>query len=273
MKMSLALLMASILMGSVALAQTPKLDEIDGAPRSYIIGPQDHLSITVFDEPSLTGKYRVENDGYFTFPLLNRVPARGKTIGELQSHLTTLLANGYLRSPQVRIEIDQYKSQRVIVTGQVRTPGEVPMTGATMTLLTALAVAGSPTADASDEVILVHPPAPGEAEGETIRINRRDLELGRAGMDIVLRDGDIINVPKAQTFFITGEVRTPGTYVLASEMTVEQAIALAGGLAERGSDRGISVTRTVNGRSVDVAVKLQDRVQPNDTIKIRPRFF
>ncbi len=69
----------------------------------------------------------------------------------------------------------------------------------------------------------------------------------------MLQDGDIINVPKAQTFFITGQVRNAGTFVLEPGMTVQQAIALAGGLTDRGSDRRITVTRIVNGKYTDVS--------------------
>jgi polysaccharide export outer membrane protein len=240
---------------------------------SYVIGPQDQLSITVFDEPGLTGTYRVENDGFFTFPLLNRVRAGGRSLAELQTALTAMLENGFLRNPQVRVEIDAYKSQSVIVTGQVRTPGELTMTSASMTLLQALAQAGSPTADASNEVIVQRRAEANQSVGETIRVNRRELELGRAGHDLVLRDGDIIHVPKAETFFVDGHVRNPGAYVFDPGITVQQAIALAGGLSERGSDRGIVVNRVVNGKAQDVSVRLGDRVQPNDTIKIRARFF
>jgi polysaccharide biosynthesis/export protein len=255
-------------------AQPPVTDVASAAPQdNYVIGAQDQLSITVFEEPELTGKYRVENDGFFTFPLLDRVQAAGRTLKELQSSLTSLLSNGYLRNPQVRVEIDQYKSQRVFVSGAVRTPGPITMSGSTMTLLEALALAGSPTPDASNEVIVVHPPQPGQAEGEPIRVNRRDLELGRAGADVTLRDGTIINVPTAQRFYVDGQVRNPGYYVLDPGMTVQQAIVLAGGLNERGSDRGITATRVVSGKTTEVALRLEDKVLPNDVIRIRSRFF
>jgi len=258
-----------------APVESPAQPQAGGAasPDSYVIGPQDMLSITVFNESDLTGRFRVENDGLFTYPLLGRVAAAGRTLGDLQETLIKLLANGFLRNPQVRVEIDAYKSQSVIVTGQVRAPGEITMTGASMTLLQALAQAGSPTADASNEVIVQRRPASGEAEGERITVNRRDLELGRAGHDVLLQDGDVIHVPKAQTFFVDGHVRNPGSYVLDPGMTVQQAIALAGGLSDRGSDRGVVANRVVNGKPADVSVQLEDLVQPGDTIKIRARFF
>jgi polysaccharide export outer membrane protein len=270
-----------------SIAQPPAAAAPDeGAPpqaAGYVIGPQDVLQITVFDEPDLTNKYRVDADGYITFPLISRVPASGMTIGEFQNLLRKQLAAGYLKNPQVRVDVDQYKSQNVYVIGEVRNPGRITMTGTTMTLLEALALAGSPTSSASGEVIVVHPARPSSAgaapppdadkNGETIHINRKDLELGRAGRDVVLRDGDIINVPVAQRFYISGYVRNPGYYVLDPGMTVQQAIAVAGGLTDRGSDRRIKATRTIKNVTLDLDVNLEDKVQPNDTIKVPARFF
>jgi polysaccharide export outer membrane protein len=253
------------------------------AGANYVIGAQDQISITVVDENDLTGKFRVDGDGMFTYPYLGRVAAAGLTLTELQARLTTKLQAGYVRNPQVRVEMDVYKSQSVYVIGKVRTPGKIQMTGTQMTLLEALAMAGSPTADASNEIIVVHPKkplAPGAVptpdatnDGEEIRVNRRDLELGRTGQDVILRDGDIINIPEAQRFYITGQVRNPGFYVLDPGMTVEQALALAGGLSERGSTRGLAATRMVNGKRTDVSLKLEDKVQPNDTITVKQRLF
>jgi polysaccharide biosynthesis/export protein len=250
---------------------------------NYVIGPQDQISITVVDEADLTNKFRVDGDGMFSYPYLGRVSAAGLTLNELQIQLTKQLQNGYLKNPQVRVEMDIYKSQSVYVIGKVRTPGKVQMTGTQMTLLEALALAGSPSADAANEVILVHPKKPNTsamptapdatAGNEEIRVNRRDLELGRVGQDVVLRDGDIINVPEAQRFYIQGQVRNPGNYVLEPGMTIEQAIALAGGLTERGSTRGLSSTRLINGKRTEMSLKLDDKVQANDTIQVKQRLF
>jgi polysaccharide export outer membrane protein len=240
------------------------------APAQYTIGAQDLLKITVFDEPDLTNSYRVDGDGFITFPYINRVAAGGLKLGELQDRIRTLLAAGFIRNPQVRVEIGEFKSQSVLVSGEVRQPGKITMTGS-MTLLEALAAAGSATSSASSELTVAHPKR-GAEDSDVVRINWKDLQLGK-GTDVGLQDGDIINVPKAQTFFITGQVRNGGSYVLEPGTTVQQAIAMAGGLSERGSDRGITVTRLVNGKSTDVRVSLEDRVQPNDTIMIRNRFF
>jgi polysaccharide export outer membrane protein len=105
-----------------------------------------------------------------------------------------------------------------------------------------------------------------------MRVNWRDLQTGRAN-DVPLQDGDVIFIPKAQTFYIQGYVRNTGSYVLESGMTVEQAIALAGGLTERGTYRGIKATRMVDGKSVEVSLNLPDKVQPGDVITIKQRLF
>ena len=129
-------------------------------------------------------------------------------------------------------------------------------------------------------MIVVHPTHPNaaaqpatEAEGTRTTVNRKDLELGKAGQDVVLQDGDIINVPSAQHFYITGMVRNPGTFVLDPGISVQQAIALAGGLNDRGSDRRIKVSRLVNGKLTEIGVDLEDKVQAGDTIMISGRFF
>ena len=258
-------------------AQPPKADsgKTDQNTR-YTLGPQDQLKISVFDEPDLTNIYRVDSDGFITFPMINRVAASGLTPAELQERIRAMLAAGYINRPQVRVEVEGYKSQSVIVGGEVRSPGKIPMTG-TMTLIEALAAAGSPTSAASSEVTVSRPrkgPAAGDNDVEIIRVNLKDVQLGRAGRDIQLQDGDIVNVPKAQTFYIMGAIRNPGSLVFEPGMTVQQAIALAGGLTDRGSDRRIKADRIMpDGKVSEVSLRLEDKVQPNDTVKIATKIF
>jgi len=245
----------------------------DAAASRYLIGPQDLLKITVLDEPDLTNNYRVDSDGFITFPYIGRVLAGGLNPGDLQDRIKNMLSPAYIKNPQVRVEIDQYKSQSVMVSGEVRQPGKIPMTGA-MTVLEALAAAGSPTPAASSELTIARPRKAGsdQQDAEIVRINWKDLQLGK-GTDLVLQDGDLLNIAKAQTFFITGQVRNSSSYVLEPGTTVEQAIAMAGGLSERGSDRRISASRTVRGRRVTVSLSLADLVQPGDTITVQQRIF
>jgi polysaccharide export outer membrane protein len=68
-------------------------------------------------------------------------------------------------------------------------------------------------------------------------------------------------------------VRNPGYYILEPGMTVQQALVLAGGLSDRGSDRGLTATRVVKGKPTEVPLRLEDKVQANDVIRVRTRFF
>jgi polysaccharide export outer membrane protein len=261
-----------------ATDQPPPAPAAIAPQANYQIGPQDELKITVYDADGLTGVYRVGDDGFISFPLLGRISVGGTTLAATQERVRTMLMNGYIRDPQVRVDVQEYKSQSIFVSGEVRSPAELRMTGG-MTLLKALAQAGSPLSSASSELTIARqrkpgatlPPA-GADSTEVIRVNWRDLQTGRAN-DVNLQDGDVIFVPKAQTFYIQGYVRNTGSYVLEPGMTVEQAVALAGGVNERGTNRGIKATRMVNGKSVEVSLALSDKVQPGDVISIKQRLF
>jgi polysaccharide export outer membrane protein len=239
----------------------------------YVIGPQDNLSIIVTDESDLTGKYRVDTDGTISMPYLSRVPLAGLSLQEAQDKITAMLKAGFLRNPQVRIEVDQFKARSVLMTGEIRIQGKLTLPGTTMSLLEALALAGSATQNASNEVLIMHPPKLGEKAPEPITVNRKDLELGKVGRDITLQDGDIVNIPVAKRFYISGFVKNPGSFVLDTGTTVGQAIILAGGLSDRGSDRRIRIGRVLNGKTVDIPVNMDDKVLPNDEIKVKSRFF
>ena len=123
----------------------------------YVIGAQDVLTIQVFDQADLGGKYAVEADGTFSFPLIGRVKAGGLTLRSFEGELKTRLADGYFKNPQVTVAVEQYRSQRVFVMGEVRAPGPVSLTGG-MTLIEALSRAGSTQPTASGEVAVVRAP-------------------------------------------------------------------------------------------------------------------
>ncbi len=253
----------------------PRTDaSVPGVPtEGYVIGPQDNLSITVLDEPELTSKYRVDSDGTISMPYLKRVPLAGLSLADAQDKITAMLKADFIRNPHVRIEVDQFKARSVLMTGEVRIQGKLTLPGTTMSLLEALALAGSATQNASNEVLIMHSPKPGEKAPDPITVNRKDLELGKVGRDITLQDGDIVNVPVAKRFYISGFVKNPGSFVLDTGTTVGQAIILAGGLSDRGSDRRIRIGRVVNGKNVEISVNMEDKLQPNDEIKVKSRFF
>jgi polysaccharide biosynthesis/export protein len=250
---------ARVLVAALAVAACGSIAAAQSAG-DYVIGPQDVLTIQVFDQADLGGKYSVETDGTFSFPLVGRVKAGGLTLRAFENELKTKLADGYFRNPQVSVAVEQYRSQRVFVMGEVRQPGPVALTGG-MTLIEALARAGSTTAAASGDVAIVRA-ARGATEGpllpdqdaatEVFRTSIRDLEGGALSQNLALRDGDTIFVPRSETVYVFGQVRTPGAYGVQTNATVLQALSLAGGVTEHGATNRIRIVRIEKGRKKEV---------------------
>jgi len=71
----------------------------------------------------MTGDFSVDSEGMMAFPVLGKIKASEMSTKELERKLTTLLADGYLKRPQVSVAVQEYKSQRVFVTGEVLKPG------------------------------------------------------------------------------------------------------------------------------------------------------
>ncbi|HVH25594.1 MAG TPA: polysaccharide biosynthesis/export family protein [Vicinamibacterales bacterium] len=248
----------------------------------YVIGSQDILLIQVFDQADLGGKYTVEADGTFGFPLIGRVKAGGLTLRAFEGELKARLADGYFRNPQVSIAVEQYRSQRVFVMGEVRQPGPVALTGG-MTLIEALARAGSTLSTASGEVAVVRSPQgrpigepvlpDQDAATEVFRATIRELESGALSQNLELKDGDTIFVPRAETVYVFGQVKNPGAYSVQKKTTVLQALSLAGGVNEHGAMNRIQIMRIENGTKKEVKVQLTDLVRPEDTIIVPQRYF
>jgi polysaccharide biosynthesis/export protein len=252
---------------------------------AYVVGPNDVLGIKVLGEADLTGTYAVDSDGTIRFPFLDRVPVGGKTVQEIEFALTKLLGEGFLNRPQVSVVITSYRSRSIYVLGEVRNPAKYNIEGQT-TLLEVIAQAGSFTPNAAQTINILRykdglmgvaagaPVVPGDPRGaEILRISQEDLREGRLAANIILQDGDTIFVPAAEKFYVMGFVKTPGQFVLQPGMTVRQAISVAGGLSERGSDRRIKIIRKVNGKDVELDAQMSDIVRPNDTIRVPQRLI
>ncbi len=150
----------------------------------YLLDSGDRLRITVFEQTGLTNTYQVDKGGYVAFPLVGSVPARGTTIKQLEANIAQELTKGYIRNPDVSVEIDRYRP-----------------------------------------------------------------------------------------FFIMGEVGTSGQYTYVPGMTVQNAVAIAGGFTARAEQANSDVTRHVNGNVMTGRVSIGDPILPGDTIYIRERLF
>ena len=282
-----ALVVAIVLMVGAprpALAQASTANAPASPAASYVVGPQDVLTITSYDQADLSGRFTVETDGTFTFPLIGRFRAGGLTLRQVEEGLKKRLKDeDYFVDPQVSVTVEQYRSQKVSIVGEVRSPGTYPLSG-DMTLVEVLARAGSILPTASGEALVVRggkkaasqrPAGADEDDPNTVRVDLRELEKGVLSQNASLRDGNTIFVPRAESLYVFGQVRNPGAYALQHERktTVLQALSLAGGVTDRGSTTRTHIIRIVNGEKTEINVKLSDLVEPGDTIVVRERLF
>lgn len=251
-------------------------------PTNYVVGPQDILTITSFDQEDLSGKYPVDSDGTFTFPLIGRVKAGGLTLRELEAELKRMLKDGFFKDPQLSVGVETYNSQKIHIVGEVRNPGTYPLAG-DMSLIEAVARAGSTLPSASGEALIVRarvgqetsaPVLPnGDDDTDVTTVDLKELQSGALSQNVALRDGDTIFVPRAESVYVFGQVKNPGAYPIQRGTTVLQALSLAGGVNERGATGRIKIVRIEKGKTVEVRVKLTDVVRPGDTIMVPERFF
>ena len=150
----------------------------------YLLDSGDSLRITVFEQEGLTNSYAVNQAGYISFPLVGAVPARGRTTAQLEAAIAARLRNGYIRDPDVSVEVDRYRP-----------------------------------------------------------------------------------------IFIMGEVGAAGQYSYVPGMTVQQAIAAAGGFSPRAQQADVDITRSVNGKVMTGRVATSDPLLPGDTVYVRERLF
>ncbi len=106
-KFLLGLAFAIIAQVAAAFAQEP------AAGASYIVGPQDVLVITSYDQADLTGKFTIETDGSFTYPLIGRVRTAGLTLRTVEEMLEKqLVAGGFFKDPQIDAKLDDFVEPR-----------------------------------------------------------------------------------------------------------------------------------------------------------------
>ena len=264
-----------LLGGSLATAQS-----VTGPRDDYRVGPMDVLNVSVWKQPTLSGTFSVGSDGVLMFPLIGRVTVSGLSRSEIEASLRGLLADGYLRDPNVTVTVDQYRSRRVFVSGEVRQPGTIALSEP-ITLLEALARVGSVTEHAGSEAIVARPPreanranpATLDTTSEIIRVDIKELQRGVLTHNLLLRDGDTIFVPRAATIHVMGEIKNAGEYPIFAGMTIAEVLSRAGGVTERGSSKRVRVMRAVNGRKNEIKVGFNSLVQPGDIVIIRERIF
>lgn len=150
----------------------------------YQLGAGDRIRVTVFEQEGLTNTYSVDQSGYISFPLVGNIPARGHTAQQLEKQIAAKLRQGYLRDPDVSVEIDRYRP-----------------------------------------------------------------------------------------IFVMGEVGAAGQYSYVPGLTVQKAVAIAGGFSARANQESVDITRDINGEVITGRVRTSDPLLPGDTVYVRERLF
>ncbi len=221
---------------------------------SLLIGHGDLLHISVFREPDLEQKLRVNDAGDIDLDLVGAVKVAGLTSAEAAKAVARAYEQErYLNHPQVSVLVEEYATQNVSVLGQVNRPGAFSVATA-RSLLDVLALAGGLTEIADRHVTIQ-------------RANKRESSVifvpNHAAADLqtaTVYPGDTVLVPKAGVVYVLGDVARPGGYVMQDEakLTVLQAVAMASGANRTAKEDETRLIRKVNGNYREQTVALKE---------------
>ncbi|HJV70892.1 polysaccharide export protein EpsE [Ideonella sp.] len=243
-------------------------------PDLYRIGAGDTVRITVYQSPDLTLEAKVTEAGVISYPLIGAIRLGGLTVSGAEAALAAALKKGdFIKNPQVTVMVTQVRANQVNVLGQVGRPGRVPLDVAGMRLTDVIALAGGIAASAGSDTVVVT----GTRNGQAFRLEvdlPRVFAPGGRDNDIVIQPGDAIWVDRYPVVYLYGEVQRPGQLRLERGMTVMQALASAGGLTQRGTQRGLRVSRrAANGQVQSLELSMDDALQPGDVVFVRESLF
>ena len=268
------LLMVILLFPPVIGAQAPPPIQQD---KDYIIGPEDVLEIQVWGNKDLNQTVFVRPDGRTSLPLVGEIGVAGKTVQQLQDHLTDVYEKT-VKGAVVTVMVKDIKSRPVYFIGGFGKPGVMQLTRE-LTLLQAISVVGGvvPNADAEKGFLL---------RGDKrvpIDFNRL-VQRGDLSQNPKLEPGDSIVVPLADAVYVNGEVKLPGAVKYSGDLTILKALTQVGGLTPLAAGGRVDVLRGNAEKKerirVDVDKMMRSpeenpdiRLQPNDIIFVPQRLF
>ena len=229
------------------------------------IAPGDMLSVSVYDNPELTGPYRVDSEGDLNIPLCGKVNLRGLTMTEAAKRIEAAFRDGQiLNQPQVNVDVVQYAGQFVTVMGEVASPGRVALITPTR-LGDVLAQAGGVTQLAGAHIKIRHG---GDDAALDMEVPYSRNQGNRETDAILVRPGDTVIVPRAGVIYILGAVGRPGGYVMQEDgkLNVAEALALSGGTLLQANTKGLRVIRrNPDGTVLDFPVSYNSIVKGTQT--------
>ena len=254
----------------------------------YKVGGYDVLSITVYEEPDLSReKVRVAADGYISFPFIGRIKVDGMTTSEIEELISLQLAEGqFLFDAHVSVTVVSYLSKQFFVLGAVKGPGTFSLR-ARERVLDAISRAKGIDDEHGGEAMVVRTEHP-NTEYERKIVIRIDLAAILKGTDqvsnILLEDKDVLYVNQPEYFNIIGQVQKPGRYpYLQKEISLVEALSMAGGFSAIASRNKTRIIRVENGVEQIIEVKVNEitsgkkaqdvKIKPEDVIVVPESFF
>lgn len=247
---------------SLALAKVPV--------GPYKVGPGDLLSIRIPAlrenvEADATGSFprRVDKDGNIWLPIVPQpLPVKGKTLLEVEEAVMTAYYTEkggtetlLVRRPSVVVQVTEYQTVYVDITGGVPTPGRYQLRRDELSLVALLMKAGNVVAQGANVVRITYP---GEKESRSVLLPIRGMNIPFT--DVALAGGEQVEVDRLspQTFTILGPIRSPGTYAYPpdAKLTLSAALGQAGGVDPIADPRFVTVYRQ-DGKGGVVTARLQ----------------
>jgi len=241
------------------------------------LGPRDLIEIRVYQQPDLSQDIRIDDDGTVTLPLVGRVPALGLTV-EAFARVLSERYKEYLLNPEITVFVKEYHKREIEVSvlGEVGRPGFYRFPEKS-TLLDVIAQVGGLKPESGERVIVLRPKQAGGGEADAFIVNAQELftPTGVKTQNLELLEGDTVQVPRADQYFIFGEVVRPGAYKLekGSQLTVLKAIILAGGFTEKAAKKGVRITREEGAEKKTLKADLDVQVRSQDIIIVPESFF
>lgn len=240
----------------------------------YVLGVGDVIRVSVFQNPDLQLDTRVSEAGTVSYPLVGTVRIGGLSVSQAEKQIADALRSGnFVKQPQVTIFVAQVRGNQASVLGQVLKPGRYPLETTDIHLTELLAIAGGITPGSGSDIAVVT----GTRNGKPMRVEV-DLPVIFASAnrdnDMLMQHGDVVWVDRVPVVYVYGEVQRPGQFALARNMTVQQALAAAGGLTMRGTEKGLRINRRgADGKIRVVQPNLYDELKNGDVIQIRESLF
>ncbi len=245
--------------GAAGTTQNPGDAKKSDVDQSAIVklGAGDLLEVGVYNVPELTSKVRVSNSGDVYLPLIDYVHVEGLTQEEAQSVIEKRLEDGgFVRSPHVTIFVDEASSQGVTVIGEVGKPGIYPDV-VDHRLYEVISEAGGFTQNASRKIAILR-----KGEKAPIRIDLPRNLADDLNANVEIMPGDTITVPRAPIIYVVGDVGRPsGLLVDNGQLTVLQALALAGGTNHTAKLSGARIIRKGPNGMLETKVEIKKMLE------------